>query len=446
MDCSPTAHSSFRQSLRLFRATPWRSMITGAALALAMFGAGCGFGLVIAPWFYVELAVLQLSAAQVTTVRWDVSRRHALFRAYGVFAVGIVAMCAVSTLSWVGLSVDLRGDGAAALPSVALGVLGLLLAVAAILPFLYTSLVLLEQGVSLAQAMTQSAYLARKQGTLRVALLSLRAHAFMALPVIALWFVPWGRVTTTTLASAFCAVGLGLSLTIPIGHGAIVASYLSARENFAAASEGHTLPSRPLMTALVALVMAPVFATLLVTVSLLRPAPLQWVAPSTASPHVVVEGAIDPKRTKSYWLQGTSIQVLFRERSLRIDAADGGGAGLVRLPDEQRATRFAVLRQGGAYVLRLVGTQTFETRIDGAGVRLDDDLPRRLQAALPRWGLVAILLSFLGAASRIGPSLARFGTPGARPAAVARYGWVTVALLSLSATLAIAAGIVAVIP
>ncbi|MFW6050859.1 MAG: hypothetical protein ACODAU_06775 [Myxococcota bacterium] len=432
-DPRPQPIEALRGAARLLAVHPGLSVGLGVALVLSLGSVCCGLGLIAAPWFACELLALTLA----TGLGRRVPRQRGWLAAGAVQAVAVVVLSAAvgAAVTWLGAETPRSSEmpapvapSNARLLALALGgsVLGLLYMV----PYIYAPLLLVDRGGGLGAAMAESARYVVRGGFVAHLGLSLASHLLQVSPpllaaVIALVAGDLGEIAWgVALAVPVMAV------TVPLGQGMIVASYLDRRPSGATAALGRAPLTRPLAAGLFAVGLAPAVALLLVSAAVtVRPAdPRPGEAPLG---EVVAGGTIDGAPV-ALAIPHTALEVRASPTRLAIAAGDGGGAGAVPRPEGAVFERVRVVRVRDAYALEVAGEgRSWVTWIDRAGVRLDDDLSARLADRLPTWGLPWLAVAMMAAALGIAPTLAWLGS---RSEANRCRAWtVVLALLPLAA-------------
>ncbi|MDQ3037012.1 MAG: hypothetical protein M3Y87_31755, partial [Myxococcota bacterium] len=124
----------------------------------------------------------------------------------------------------------------------------------------------------------------------------------------------------------------------------------------------------------------------------------------------LVERAIEGGRAVELAVPDTTLWVRARDVHVAVLAGDGDGTG--RLPRSWRdpVQRIRVVRARDVYAIEITaGERVFHTRVDAAGVRVDDSIRRRLEEHVPTWALLAILATFAMCAISMMRALAPIG-------------------------------------
>lgn len=420
-----------RTALSLVLARPLANIALGSAIVVSLVSVCCGLGLLTTPWFMCELSALQLSQLR----QREVLRRRSWVWAAAVQMGAVLLVSLVGSLAVVGMSPDLPAAAAAGPPRPATlpevmqsgGSYALLASAATLtlaLPFLFVPQFLIEGRVGPLRAFIASVK-AVGRGGLRVHLtISLLAHALQIGPVLlaalvtALWVDPDAAPLSVLLALPL------LALTVPVGQAMICAAYAESSPDDAAL-EAMPRPSRSLTGAWALLLSLPLICLFLVSTALVRPSMLQ---PGRAAGDEV--GAWHAGRGATVLpIVDTALSIDCAPASVVVQASDGGGAGALPLADPAPIDAVRIVRRRDAYGIEVTqGSRHSLAWIDRAGVRLDDDLRRRLlsRAPLSLWVGLAALLVLTAATARA--ALARLFSPEAAQRA-RRRGWQLAGLL-----------------
>jgi hypothetical protein len=168
---------------------------------------------------------------------------------------------------------------------------------------------------------------------------------------------------------------------------------------------------------LASVIVAPIAALTMLGSSALRPSsPAEHVAPSGET---VVDRAIASPAT----IRGpdTTLVVAIDGPDVTVVAGDGGGAGRLPRAWAEPVHDVRVVRDsGGLYAIEIAaGERTFHSLVDGAGVRFDDSIRRRLEEHVPTWALLVILAAFAACGLMCVRALAPLGSLRAAPGAIA---------------------------
>lgn len=436
------------------------TVVLGVALVLAMASVCCGLGAVAAPWFGCELFATQIGAATGSR-----PPRTRAWLSAGLFLFGaVVIVTSAAWLATLGLGVDVavlsegiqpEGDD---LRTVAWAVLGALLALVFIVPFLYAPMILVDRGGSIGGAALESARLVVQRGGALAHLgLSISSHLVQTSPLILAAALTVALAGRTEVPWAVLGVLPLLSITVPLGQGMIVSAWVSRREELVDPVRTRVAgrPRRASSVALAAVLVAPALSIGLVVASLARPSQPQEGAATGGT--VLLDRTLEPGARESFPVRDTALAVRVVEGWVAIEASDGGGAGSLPRPTDAAAERVRVVRERDAYGIEVSAEgRAWVTWVTRAGVRLDDGLQARFADRMP---LAALLV--LGAALLLTPvivvrvlvrlaevrRMAAAGVEGAEldgPRREARRaGWVTVALLAPLSAAALAVGILA---
>jgi hypothetical protein len=368
-----------------------------AALVLSLGGVCCGFGVLAAPWLACELSAQQLGAGLGKPPRRRVAWiGAALFQLFGVLAISFAAWLAV-----LGLGADMPITGASShadggdVPTVVMAVIGGLLALLFMLPFLYTPLILIDRGGTLAGAVLESARLVARGGVWAHLGFSLLSHCVQLAPVLVGVAaagilaeggeVPWGVLLTVPF----------VTLTIPLGQGMIASVYLAHREQSVdprtVRAEGRPPASIAVVLSLLALLPAVTLA--LVGGSLLEPSrPGRATSPIAGEVIADIPLAGEDSRRRSVFPPDTGLEIAVEGSLVWVEASDGGGAGRLPLPSDAPLQHVRIIGTGEVYAVEMTSEDVvYVTWIDPAGVRVDDHLRARFVERVP--GLRLVLLA-----------------------------------------------------
>ncbi len=432
---------------------PGTSMALGAAIVLSLCAVCAGLGAVVGPWFVVELYGVQLAAS--TGVARE--RTRGWIAAAFVVLLTVVVVSLAGWLAALGFGPDVPTADAATTPlpwPEALRRIGLIagataLAVGFTAPFLYAPLILIDRGGLLGGALIESAFLVRTEGIARHLLRTSIVYALQLSPaLLAAMFVARTVERSATPLGLLAALPL-LTISIPLGQGIVTAAYLERRARLGSRRVVRVAgrPPRLLVALQITCIAAPILGLSCVGAAALRPAtPRQEVAPVG---EVMV--SIDAPGARTASIAGTTLDVhLDDAQRLTITAGDGE---TVRVPRALRGEveRLRVVRTRDHYVVELAVDGTFWlTRLDRAGVRVDDTIRRRLEAHVPTWAFYAVLLGFLAGSLGLVRGLAPLGSlrsadgkreRGARERAL-RRAWATTIALTPFALAALLGGLV----
>ncbi|MEY4576621.1 MAG: hypothetical protein RL701_1324 [Pseudomonadota bacterium] len=404
-----TAHHDTRVGLALagsIRMLRERSVVTlglGAAVMLSLLSVCCGgLGLITTPWFMCELFAVQLALCTGVPVT-----RGGPFVSASLLLLGAVLMVsAVGALTLLGAGPELsaqglgqesfeavlRSGGAAAVIS---SVTALLLAA----PWLYAPLILLEQRTRFDLALVESVHLVVERGLFASLRLSLGAHAVQASPLILA--AALARLFDASQVALFALLATPLlCLSVPLGQGIIVWSYVQQRTRLA--PEPSRLSSAPQRAsrsercarAWTGLMLLPIASLLLLELSLLRPSRVPiGSAPEGELIAELVPSENAPQRTV---VPNTALEIAASSQHVRVVASDGGGVGDLPLRAAEPIARVQVLRVRDVFGIAVrQGPREYVTWVDRAGVRLDDDLRARLLDRVSPWQLLLFLCTLL---------------------------------------------------
>ncbi|MGE0788785.1 MAG: hypothetical protein AB7S26_24140 [Sandaracinaceae bacterium] len=449
-----------RGSFRMLVAHPLTLSALGGAVLLSLASTLFGIGVLVGPWFVLEIFAFQLSVLGARVLPRSIAWARA-----GLVVVLIVGV--VATATWVAalaIGPDVSTADLAARPLPWLDAVERVLAitsvtaiaVAFIAPFVYAPLVLLERGGTIGAAVLESAWLVQRGGMLRHWVLAFLAHLLPFVPVLV-----FAIVAARTLERAATPLGilLGLPLvpfSIPLGQGLLTASYAAQKGELADPrwTRAESRPPRALVIVLAGVVLAPILSVVLVVLGTLREAPVTRVS---GPPEPAAERDIELGEPTIVRLEGSTVELEIDDERVTVRAGDGTESAL---PHRWRGPveHVWVRRRGEHYVVtfRAAGAYWL-TKVDRAGVRLDDTIANRLSARFPSWGLIAIPLSFalsglllVGALAPLGVVRRRMGAPrterppaeelGALQQAALTRAWRVGWLLVPFAAVALAAG------
>jgi len=421
---------SLRQSWGLLRARPGVMIALGGGVVLSLISVCCGIGVVMAPWLLCELVALQLAETQGRPVE-----RNRSWVGAGLILLGAVMLTAsVGWLTWLGLGTDatqfaatarsmtMRVVDGAGLVATASALVSLVF----VLPFVYAPLILLEARANFGDAILESARLTDLGGASRSFGLSLAANIVQLSPVLAAG-VGAAIVARDDVWPLLVLLSVPLlSLSVPLGQGMLVSAYAELREDVADQSRTR-LAGRPpgaLVVTWIVIAAAPVLSFGMLGASLVRPSRMsEGQLPTSKSESVAAFAPlIGQQRVHP---PSTALEIVVDAKSARVVASDGGGAGKLPLRSAAPIEGLRVVRVRERFGIELSQNgQASVTWIDGAGVRLDDDLRARLLDHVPSWALLAMLASLFATASALLPVLAALAElrrlytlqPGERPA------------------------------
>jgi hypothetical protein len=400
----------------MFARRPVAMLSLGAALLSSLIAVCCGLGVFAAPWFMCELFAVQIGSAAGESPR----RTAAWYRAGFVQLSAVLVLLVLALLSLLALGPDIMHGGVEPLSTshqtrllesllctMAAGACTLALTV----HFQYAPALLIERGGTLLGALVESAGLVAEGGLLRSWWTSVIAHA-----------LPWSAIGCA-LAAQFAVAGSGrltllvllaalllIALSIALGQGMIIASYLAQRA--AEARPAAVLRASPRLSALsIALVALLVSGPLLVSTALLRPAPIARGELAAGAP--VLLDVRPSVAARELYLPDSGLRLVLEPGRLQVVASDGGGAGALPLtkgafdanpriarvrvarafrPGQRSVRELSPGERGFTIEVQLADGRSFATSIDESGVRSDDSLKRRFELLLPRYSALLALL------------------------------------------------------
>jgi hypothetical protein len=393
---------AFLASLGFLRRRPVVLPALGAAIVLSLLSVFCGIGLVTTPWFICELFATQLVLCTAKPLRHNLTWVPAGMILLGavVLVTGVVSLTLVGAGAELppeatpvsGMTTLLRSSGFYAATS---GTLGLLFLV----PVLYAPLVLLERGVSLPEALLESVRIVVRRGLWTSLCFSLVAHLVQLAPLLAA--AAWAAYGARSVVLSLLAAAPLLALSVPLGQGMIIWSYVAVQANVARVEPSSSAGTERTQNALRTIaswtkiwsfvVALPILALLLLGMSLARPSRLPAGAAPAGEP--VCELAIGERGVRRAELHNTALELSASPEWVRVVAADGGGTGELELRDDAPITGVRVVRVRDAFAVEVrQGNTRSLTWVDRAGVRLDDDLRARLTDRVSARGVAFVLL------------------------------------------------------
>ncbi len=380
------------ESAALFRAHPLTSAALGAAMAVSVCALCCGLGFVAVPWFGCELYAFQVHAAT-----GERPARTRSWIAAGVFVLGgTLIVTSAGWLSTLGLDVRapdpaLPAAAAAADPRHALvSAAGGLFALLFVMPFTYAPRILVDRGGTLGAAVLESGRFFVRDGFFAHVGLAILSHVVQTAPVSIAVVVALSMSDESAIPLALLAGLPFMVLTVPLGQGIVTSAWVARRERLvdarAVTDAGRT--PRALVALLCAALLAPPASLALLVGSLARPSALREGRAPEGEVAAELDVAGGETRTA---VTGTALSLEASAGDVAIVASDGGGVGSLPLRSESPVDGARVVRVRDVYFVEVAaGGPVYLTRIDRAGVRLDDDLRARLSDRLPSWGPVAL--------------------------------------------------------
>ncbi|MAC28308.1 MAG: hypothetical protein CMH59_17825, partial [Myxococcales bacterium] len=357
----------------ILQRTPGASVGLGLALVVLLFLCGCVIGVP----FFGGVAVMLLGVhVQAATGLGE--RRFSM--AAALLYLLFVLLLAVGAGVGVALGAGLARD-----PGVAIGLLlGPFLVGLALSPFLLVPLVLVDPTMPdrWGAASARGLELAHRVGLRRwVRIVAVLVGVFFA-PLLAMAFFD-------RQPGVFFAMPLAWWLGFPLASATLVATYADVRGEVAATPAAGRWPAGLRVLLGISGAVALVALGLLVAV-LALPSPME-TGPAPTGRELVpwTEGPVR--------LPGTSVRVTPDVLGVRVEAADGGGAGLVEWPYATPDSLRVLEGRDGTFRVEardyaLLGHVT----LDAQGVRLDDGVGARMEARLGTVGQVLLGLGLLG--------------------------------------------------
>lgn len=388
------------RSVRLVRQRAFVNMALGGAFVLSMIAVCCGVGVITAPWFMAELLAVQL--AEVHGRR--LPRTRGWIAATGVLLAAVLLVAASAWLTTLAFQTQVHaelsaGTGLPVVPELSgllIAALTTVIALAAVIPLFYAPVILLDRGGNVGGAVLESVRLVVEGGFLRHLMISSVSHLVQASPLLlamigtaafAGWFaVPTGLVLAIPL----------LCVSLPVGQAMFVTAYSDVAQTITDPRRTRFVARPPLalIATMVLCVLTPIASLFAFGGSLVRPSHVREGAATTG----VVIGVIDVRATpnRSVFPPDTTLEIRATKTRVRVTAGDGGGAGTLPLRGKQPLQRVRVLRSGDTFAIEMTRDgKHFTTRVDGAGVRLDDGLRARLSDRAPLWAITFMLGTLL---------------------------------------------------
>ncbi|HTU58213.1 MAG TPA: hypothetical protein VMF89_07260 [Polyangiales bacterium] len=405
---SPRVWAALCASFRMLRERPWTSFLLGAAVSFSLISVCCVLGFATTPFFICELLALQLRAAGVQPLE----RAPAFTRAGGLLLAGMIMIGAVLVISLLaGTSVS---SPTALSPSgVAAALLGSAASWLLLTPLLYAPIMLLEHDVSPELALAHSAHTVLRAGLLANARLACAVFCVQHAPfALAAWLVSIddGRAALWVL----CVAPL-VCISVPLGQGMLVSAYVQTAERRAPPT-AMPAPFRRWIRVWSLLIVLPILSLVLLELGLSRPARIARVAPNDIPAGEVVHIVVPTDRPQSLELPASALSLQVSTTEVSVTASDGGGVGELPLAAATPIARVRVVRVRDSFAIELTQADgTYLTRIDRAGVRLDDDLPARLRDRSRPWQWLFLLCTLLFTVVSSAPVLAELQPTAANP-------------------------------
>lgn len=409
-----SAWSLFVRACRLFAQRPFVSVALGTAVVVSMIAVCCGIGALSTPWFMAELLAMQL--AQSLGRRLPRTKGWIAAASVLVAAVLLVAASAwLTTLAFqTQVQTDASGSGSlgTSLPQLGgllIAAITTVIALATVIPLFYAPVILLDRGGNVGGALLESVRLVVDGGFARHLLISLLSHTVqVSPPLVAVGLGAsiggWAAAPTAVLM----ALPL-LAVSLPIGQGMFVIAYGDVRASITNPRRTRAAgrPPRALVVAMLVCVLSPVTSLFAFGGSLVRPSRL---APGRAgNGSLIADIDLAARSSGRVFPPDTTLEIGVSRTSVKVVAGDGGGAGKLPLRSTQPIGRVRVLRSREIYEVEVTqGGRTYITRVDGAGVRRDDDLGARLSDRAPLWAITFMLGALLLALLLLGPPVYEF--------------------------------------
>jgi hypothetical protein len=178
------------------------------------------------------------------------------------------------------------------------------------------------------------------------------------------------------------------------------------------------------------LIVLPILSLVLLELGLSRPARVALVEPANLPDGEVVHLVVPSERPESLELPASALSLQVSKSGVSVTASDGGGVGELPLAAAAPIARVRVVRVRDSFAIELVQDErTYLTRIDRAGVRLDDDLPARLRDRSRPWQWLFLLCTLLFTVVSSAPVLAELAAATQPSAALRRARLVALSLL-----------------
>lgn len=385
---SPRVNAALAASFAAFRKRPGTSSALGAAAGLSLLSVCCGLGLLTTPFFICQLLALQLGAATGN----HFARGPAFVRAGAVLFAFMLMVGAVTVISLL-MGSNAGGPSALSPSGVGAALLGSAVAWLLIAPLMYAPLMLLEHPVSPELALARSAQITLRTGVLAHARLAFAVFCLQHAPLLlGAWLISVDDARAALWALCFAPL---LCVSVPLAQGMLVSAYVQVSERTPRSLElpGHF---RRWVRVWLLLIVLPSVSLMLLELALSRPSRLAAMSGEGAPAGEVLGTFVPSERAQSLELPASALSLSFSTKEVRVAASDGGGVGPLPLAAAEPIARVRVVRVRDAFAIELVqGAQTYVTRIDRAGVRLDDDLPARLRDRSQPWQWLYLLWTLL---------------------------------------------------
>jgi hypothetical protein len=407
---SPHVFAALAASFQQLRARPVTSCALGAAVSFSTLSVCCGLGLFTTPFFICQLLALQLSAYSGRAIE----RGPAFVRAGGLLAIGMLMVGAVLVISLLGSATELSPT-ALSPGAVTAALLGSAAAWLLITPLSYAPIMLLEQPVSFELALAQSAHMTLRAGVLANARLAFVVFCLQHAPfVLAAWLVSVddGRAALWVLCTAPLAC-----VCVPLAQGMLVWSYTQSTQRPVAPL---LLPDaqRRWVRVWALLIVLPIVSLVLMLLVLSKPSRIADLGHEQTPAGEVVRVFAPDAREQRTDLPASALTVTVTDQRVSVVASDGGGVGELPLSAAAPIERVRVVRVRDTFLIELSQAgRTYLTRIDRAGVRLDDDLTARLRDRSRPWQWLYLLWTLLFTVLLSVPVLADLAHAGAPPTA-----------------------------
>lgn len=406
--------SALRASLTLLGRSPWQALSLGLALYASLLAVCCGLGVLVAPWFMCELWAVLIANGTGEAV----PRTRAWLWAGAVQAVAVLLSWSVALLALSVLAPDLFMGGAPGPSEDTLGVAVRALGVMAVTGALvlgvtvhaqYAPAILIERGGHVLPVLLESARVVSAASAFRTWLTSGTAHALqVGLPLTAVvWLTTHASPASIAL---YALLILPLSVVcLVVGQGMVVASYLNVRPQVKSGAQlaRPALTTQSGMSLWAVLLLCTLSGPVAASFVLLKPAEAEPGRLPSASEVLLQLRTADAESSQGAqqrFVPDTALTIRLAAGQASVVASDGGGAGAIPVPGT--VSRLKVVRADGApgwgpqertfaIELTLDDGRVFTTKVDEAGVRLDDSIERRVSSRLhlgPALVLLAALL------------------------------------------------------